>query len=270
LLHALTECAHAKLFWAAAKDVLKVKLPRLHPETWASDILIEPWFTGRERAIVVTVMYSIWSSRNNWTHGGKGYDPETAIEQVRQTILDLELPRKVKVVPPPRPACTWHGPPEGYVKLNLDSAICTQESTAGSGGVARDKTGFQGAWSKVYQGISDPLCAEALAFRDAVLFAQERNFRSVIFETDCLELVRYWEARRTDRSAIATLLQDVSELVASFQFFSLVFTRRSANTVAHLCARAACLGGVSQVWMSTIPDFLADSICADCTSSVTS
>jgi hypothetical protein len=71
LLHALTECAHAKLFWTAAKDVLKVKLPRLHPETWASDILIEPWFTGRERAIVVTVMHSIWSSRNNWTHGGK-------------------------------------------------------------------------------------------------------------------------------------------------------------------------------------------------------
>jgi hypothetical protein len=151
--------------------------------------------------------------------------------QIRQTILDLELPKKVKTVSAPRPACTWHGPPEG---------------TAGSGGVARDDTGFRDAWGRVYQGISDPLCAEALAFQDGVSFAQNRNFVLVTFETDRSELVRHWEARGTDRSTIAPLLQDVSELAASFQSFSLVFTCRSANTVAHLCARAASLGGVSQ------------------------
>jgi hypothetical protein len=40
---------------------------------------------------------------------------------------------------------------------------------------------------------------------------------------------------------------------------------RSANTVAHLCARAASLGGVSQEWLGAIPDFLADGLSADCT-----
>jgi ribonuclease HI len=141
------------------------------------------------------------------------------MEQVRQVILELELPRPSKQTMA-RLACTWHGPPDGYVKLNLDGAICIQEGTSGSGGVARDATGFRGAWSKVYQGISDPLCAEAMAFRDAVLFAQARNFRSVIFETDYSELVRCWEARQTDRSMSAPMLQDVNKLVSFFSLSS--------------------------------------------------
>ena len=265
LLHALTECPHAKLFWTALKDVFKVKLPRLHPGTWSADILVEPWFTGREKAIVTTVMYTIWSSRNNWVHGGRGYEPDDAIKHVQQTILDLELPKVSTRKAATQTGSVWQGPPLGVVKVNLDGAICTQERTAGSGGVARDAGGFRGAWSNVYFGISDPLCVEALVFRDAVVFAQARGFRHVIFETDSTELVRYWEARAVDRSVIATVLQDVSDLLDQFQVFSLVCARRSANTVAHVCARAACLGGVSQVWLGeVVPEFLLDSLCADC------
>jgi hypothetical protein len=64
------------------------------------------------------------------------------------------------------------------------------------------------------------VCAEAMAFRDAVLFAQARNFRSVIFETDYSELVRCWEARQTDRSMSAPMLQDVNKLVSFFSLSS--------------------------------------------------
>jgi hypothetical protein len=31
LLHVLAECSHANLFWTAARDILNIKLPRLHP-----------------------------------------------------------------------------------------------------------------------------------------------------------------------------------------------------------------------------------------------
>ena len=90
-----------------------------------------------------------------------------------------------------------------------------------------------------------------------------------MFETDSTELLRVWAARATDRSVIATVLQDVSDLLGFFQVFSLVFARRSANTVAHLCACAACLGGVSQEWLSEVPEFLVDSLSADCNPDVT-
>jgi hypothetical protein len=38
-MHALIDCSHAKMFWKAAKELLLVKLPRLHPLTWERDIL---------------------------------------------------------------------------------------------------------------------------------------------------------------------------------------------------------------------------------------
>jgi hypothetical protein len=59
LLHALAECSHASLFWTAARDILNVKLPKLHPDTWAADILYEPWWSPEERAKVITVMLII-------------------------------------------------------------------------------------------------------------------------------------------------------------------------------------------------------------------
>jgi hypothetical protein len=86
VMHALIECSHAKLFWEAAKELLLIKLPRLHPLTWAKDILCEKAFSQKERAIIISVMYSIWSSRNNLTHGEAGYNPAKSIELVKETL----------------------------------------------------------------------------------------------------------------------------------------------------------------------------------------
>jgi hypothetical protein len=74
LMHALIECSHAKLFWTAAKEILLVKLPRLHPSTWARDILCGSLFPDKDIAIIISVMYSIWMSRNNVTHGEAVYE----------------------------------------------------------------------------------------------------------------------------------------------------------------------------------------------------
>jgi hypothetical protein len=41
LLHALAECPHACMFWSEAREILNVKLTRLHPDTWAIDVLCE-------------------------------------------------------------------------------------------------------------------------------------------------------------------------------------------------------------------------------------
>jgi hypothetical protein len=59
LLHALAECHHARMFWTQARDILNVKLPKLHPVRWTADILTESWWSPEERAKVITVMWSI-------------------------------------------------------------------------------------------------------------------------------------------------------------------------------------------------------------------
>jgi hypothetical protein len=59
----------------------------------------------------------------------------------------------------------------------------------GAGGVTRTTTSFLGEWSKPYEGVTDPLVAEALSPRDGVIFARLRGFPRVVMEVDCLEVV---------------------------------------------------------------------------------
>jgi hypothetical protein len=198
-------------------------------------------------------MWSIWSSRNKWAHGEKGFNPIGSIQTVHDTLLELELPPKTAVDNGDRPVCTWHGPTGDSIKINVDGAINGQDIVAGSGGVARDSSRrFRGAWCKAYPGIDDPLISEALALRDAVVFARACS--------DCSELVRLWENKRTYRSVIATILEEVSILSPDLQTFSISFTRRSANKSAHECARYACLHNISEEWSGASPVFFQNSL----------
>jgi hypothetical protein len=42
--------------------------------TWDADILAEDWWSQDDWAKVITVMWSMWSSRNRWAHRDQGYD----------------------------------------------------------------------------------------------------------------------------------------------------------------------------------------------------
>jgi hypothetical protein len=123
---------------------------------------------------------------------------------------------------------------------------------------------FRGAWCKPYSGIVDPLTAEALALRDGVLFAQARNFRQVVFETDCSELVRLWDTRRMKKPVISPILEEVSILSLGFESFSISFARRSSNNSAHSCARYACMNNMGEEWVDISPVFLQNNLRADC------
>jgi hypothetical protein len=93
----------------------------------------------------------------------------------------LEIPKEQTSSKPPRPACTWHGPPDGFTKINSDGGIQVELNLAASRLVARDATGFCGTMCKSYIGILDPMTIEALALRDAFMYATERGFTQVLF-----------------------------------------------------------------------------------------
>jgi hypothetical protein len=63
-------------------------------------------------------------------------------------------------------------PDEECVKINTNAGISFDAQKCGAGGIARSSSGFIGAWSKPYPGITYPLIAEALVFRDGVIFAK--------------------------------------------------------------------------------------------------
>jgi hypothetical protein len=71
----------------------------------------------------------------------------------------------------------------------MDSISFDAQKGGVAGGIATSSSGFIGAWSKPYLGITDPLIVEALALRDGFIFAKLRGFSRVEMEVNCLEVV---------------------------------------------------------------------------------
>ena len=75
MYHALIKCNLARRFWREAGEWLNIKLPELHELTWSRDILCDARFDAADRAKIITVMWAIWTSRNNITHDKASMDP---------------------------------------------------------------------------------------------------------------------------------------------------------------------------------------------------
>jgi hypothetical protein len=133
LMHALIKCSHARRFWDEAGIWLYVHLPRLHPQTWAKDILCDQQFYDRERAKIVTVMWSIWHSRNRWKHNEEQTDPVFSVKAIREALALLEFPWQQVVLP----GHGWRPPEAEFIKINTDGSVNTAEGKGGAGGVAR-------------------------------------------------------------------------------------------------------------------------------------
>jgi hypothetical protein len=219
LMHALIHYSHAKRFWDEATTLLDVRLPRLHPQTWAKDILCEPQFTDRERAKIITVMWSIWHSRNIWKPDDGITDHVFSVKATREALALLEFPRQQEVLP----GHGWRPPDEGYVKINTYGSINSAEGNGGAGGVARSSSRLIGAWNKPLLGITDPLVVECPSLRDGVLFAQLRGLTHVIMETDCLEIVNLWNHFCNSFSIVAPILLENRELASVFTVFAFMY-----------------------------------------------
>jgi hypothetical protein len=75
-------------------------------------------------------------------------------------------------------------------------------------------------------GITDPLIVEALALREGVIFANLRGFQNMVLEMDCLEVVNLWNTRHGSRTIVASIIQEIGELVLSFSSISIQHVMR--------------------------------------------
>jgi hypothetical protein len=152
--HALIKCSHARNFWREAEVWLKIKLPELHPDTWTRDILCDHLFSETDRASIITVMWSIWSSRNNIVHDKGAWDPAQSVKMTRDALALLDIPMQHARI---FPSHGWRPPDEGWVKINTDASICSDSAMGGAGGIARTHLAFVGAWSKPFPGVTDQI-----------------------------------------------------------------------------------------------------------------
>lgn len=67
--HVLIDCTIAREFWGLTKQLVGVKLPTLHPVTWAHDLLNGRAGLERFQSLIIIGMYALWMQRNRRRHG---------------------------------------------------------------------------------------------------------------------------------------------------------------------------------------------------------
>jgi hypothetical protein len=168
--------------------VTGVKLPRLHPETWARDLLDNAWCPEADRGVILCGMWSLWCSRNDRRHGKAPIDPRLAINWALESCIHLSTDAGTDVSGNSGPrTARWCPPTQGVLKINSDGAYLQDRSTGAAGAVVRDSSGIMRAASARWLGpVGSALIAEAEALRDGLRLIPEGTMEHVVAEKKIL------------------------------------------------------------------------------------
>jgi len=262
--HVLLECTMAKLFWENTKQLAGVKLPHMHPETWARDLLLAKVCPRREAAAIICGMWALWVARDRRHHGEQPIQMQEAVLSARDTAFDLwQIMHKANEVPLERIVVRWKPPEVDWMKCNVDGAFNLTDCSGATGLVLRDhRGGFAGARARWHKHSLSALSMEAQAVREGTEFALDKGIRKLVVATDCLELVKLWELGDRQCSVISQTLADVRQRSRNFEDFVLLFEGRSCNRVAHQCAKLVSSSSLVEEWHCP-PPVLRDLLDAD-------
>jgi hypothetical protein len=262
--HVLLECTMAKLFWENTKKLAGVKIPHMHPETWARDLLLAKVCPRREAAAIICGMWALWVARNRRHHGEQPIQVQQAVLWARDTAFDLwQIMHKANEVPLEHIVVRWKPPEIDWMKCNVDGAYYPTEGSGATGLVLRDHRGaFAGARARWQKHSLNALSMEAQAVREGMEFALDKGIRKLVVATDCLEVVKLWELGGRQRSVISPTLAGIRHRSRSFEDFVLLFEGRSCNRVAHQCAKLVSSSSLVEEWPCP-PTVLRDLLDAD-------
>ncbi|CAH9124076.1 unnamed protein product [Cuscuta epithymum] len=191
----------------------------------------------------IVMLWSLWKARNEvvWRHNKM--DHRAVMNCGAATLKgwqDAQLPGGKKG------GCKrlnsrekWQQPPVGCVKINVDAAIDLKRGCCGLAMVGRETNGnFLAARRNAYAVTWEPKVAEAMAVREAIIWAQKQGWRRVEIETDA-QLVSTGVIAEPGASYFDLLVDDIRQMLALEANFSVKHVSRSANRVAHALAGVA-------------------------------
>jgi hypothetical protein len=108
IFHALVECEPALLLWLRLKEMFQVKLPNLHPATWANDLINPKFCNEASVSVILCGMRSLWRSQNDLKHGKKAIPMKKAIDWTN-LLTDSTRTKKQSI----RNNIRWSPPPPG-------------------------------------------------------------------------------------------------------------------------------------------------------------
>lgn len=266
VLHVLVTCPFAKRVWLASS------IGWLFPQSasflaWLCSVL--QLVRKEDQAMVVMICWALWQARNDVVWSSKWSSPAAVVYRARTILYDWCNARHVDdsssdAVPAPPPLHFWVPPLQGFLKANVDAAVFP-DGFIGVGGVLRSYDGsFVGACQHRLLGYFSPKTAELIAIREVLSWIKRLGYDQIVLESDALTVVKALLSSSTsDFSSFGSLVDDCKSLIAEMNSVSVSFVPRSANSVAHLIARAASTISDRMEWLSTPPQLIVHALMLD-------
>lgn len=243
IIHALVECTVAAECWHIFDTDLQVQLGMsfsdwLHANTNGQ--------TMSRKAKMFTLCWSIWRARNDLVWNRKRWSAMKIVAKAWEYLSQWNGAQARNYKVPLQPmlagdgAIYWAKPKTDVVKITVDAATFSDQGTCGIGIISRDHDGsLLGAKSKQYAEVLNPSMVEAMAIKEALSWAKDRQWSSVILESDCLLVVQLIRSATPMKSRFGQVIEDCRRLRSGFNNFELYFIKRSANMSAHELAQVS-------------------------------
>ncbi|XP_074313724.1 uncharacterized protein LOC141648916 [Silene latifolia] len=214
-----------------------------------------------ERVLFMTTCWVIWEQRNKLLFDNGLWTGERVVRRIMDVVWEMEsLKEDEAVMERGRGDSTavgrWGKPSEGLWKVNVDAGV-KEGMGVGLGAVCRDGDG-RVAWAVAVQTAGT--CCVQMAEAEAILLGLKEarcvGMRSVVIESDCLNVVNALKERKRGRSDIFLIYDEILMLVPLFDTVIFSYTRRDCNKLAHLVAHATPWTIGRRFWLDVLPPSL--------------
>ena len=159
---------------------------------------------------------------------------------------------------------SWHPPPAGVFKINVDGATSENGRNSSVGVIIRDSKGIiVAACANYLSGQFLALETEILAVECGILLAQDMGLAQTIIETDALSVIQSIAASEFDGD-MGHLYLGIIGLLKSFKSWDLKHLKRDYNRVAHELAQSSKRNEASQCWKGVCLPMVQHLIQRDC------
>ncbi|KAL9670969.1 hypothetical protein QQ045_008532 [Rhodiola kirilowii] len=135
----------------------------------------------------------------------------------------------------------WKRPPVGFIKINCD-ASWNDNLVGGMGIIARDNEGVVlGVRAIKALAVKNSAVCEGLGLLESFNLADQINADKVIFETDCAEVVKWFNICPDDSMSREKWFKDSIHLLQGHSDWKIFLIRREANFVADQLAKMASI-----------------------------
>ncbi|KAF7802698.1 ribonuclease H [Senna tora] len=253
-LHIIRDCHKIATIWKSfvkPKDIsIFLFLPMKEWITWnlrnkemTNDL---PWYL-----IFATTCNLIWSRRNKCLHSDDFNFPNEpgsiilrhANNQAKAWENDNQRITKVTT----SPISSWVNPPEGWVKISSDEAVCRSSNIVGCGGLICDHSGqwIQGFKKKI--GFASPLSAELWGIYHGLKLAWDLGFRRIELENESRLAIDLCKSTSRSSQSSYPAVKGIKELINKSWVVKFFHISRSRNICADILAKSslAYSGGVN-------------------------